>query len=241
MCTVSFMPTGSGFHLLMNRDEQRNRPEALPPRLHSCGNHKGLYPSETGGGTWIGINDSGITAALINWYSMPRPSRVAFSRGLIIPTLLSAGSIPEAESLLKSLPLGLLAPFRLLVIDGPSRNVTGFSMAGGVLQGMPLPWNTFHWFSSGHDEQGAQRTRGDICSVALGENDAGSLPWLRRIHASHDPEPGPYSVCMHREDAATVSFTEVTLDDRVASMVYREGPPCEAVNSRRLTLGLRRP
>jgi hypothetical protein len=33
--------------------------------------------------------------------------------------------------------------------------------------------------------------------------------WLRSAHRSHVPAPGPFSVCVHRPDTATVSCTEV--------------------------------
>ena len=96
MCTLSFIPVEGGFHLLMNRDEQRSRITALPPRLHPCGNLRAIYPSEQGGGTWIGVNEAGLCAALLNWYSKPPlADRPAFSRGLISPTLLAAQKDPE--------------------------------------------------------------------------------------------------------------------------------------------------
>lgn len=240
MCTVSFLPSeDSGFHLLMNRDEQRSRPRAHPPRLHSCGKLRGVYPSEPGGGTWIGVNEAGITAALINWYSMPQPRSTAFSRGLIIPTLLSAGDTAEAASFLRALPLQFMAPFRLLLIDTGSRSVSGFSMAGGILTGTHLSWEPIHWYSSGHDESGAEKTRAQAFLEARNDTDAGSLAWLRRIHSSHEPERGPYSLCMHRNDAVTVSFTEVTLAKRNATMVYLDGPPCSRADTFQLSLPLK--
>ena len=36
-----------------------------------------------------------------------------------------------------------------------------------------------------------------------------SLAWMRRLHRSHVPAPGPFSICVHREDARTVSYTEI--------------------------------
>ena len=74
MCTVTFMPRRTGYCLAMNRDEKRTRPEGcLQPReiLVAIGV---IYPSEPGGGTWIALNDSGVSLALINWYSVASES-----------------------------------------------------------------------------------------------------------------------------------------------------------------------
>jgi len=56
-----------------------------------------------------------------------------------------------------------------------------------------------------------------------------TVSWLRRFHsshASHAPEIGPYSICMHRNDAATVSYTEVVVSRRITRMRYQSGSPC---------------
>jgi Transport and Golgi organisation 2 len=61
--------------------------------------------------------------------------------------------------------------------------------------------------------------------------DGKHLDCLQKLHKSHDPEPGPYSICMHRPDAATVSYTQVEFTPREISMVYVAGPPCETTGS----------
>jgi hypothetical protein len=61
---------------------------------------------------------------------------------------------------------------------------------------------------------------------------------LRNLHRSHAPEKGPYSICMHREDACTVSFTDVIVDNSVATVSYHEGTPCEVSVEDNITLSL---
>lgn len=76
--------------------------------------------------------------------------------------------------------------------------------------------------------------------VARPHFDAGRLPanmpfgrdpegpdWLAELHRSHRPFSGPYSICVHRPDAATVSYTELVLNSRLISMHYVDGSPCE--------------
>jgi hypothetical protein len=53
------------------------------------------------------------------------------------------------------------------------------------------------------------------------------VEWLRRLHRSHRPEIGPYSICMHRDDAATVSYTEIVVSRGISRMRYESGPTCK--------------
>ena len=52
------------------------------------------------------------------------------------------------------------------------------------------------------------------------------VSWVRNLHQSHDPLPGPFSICVHREEAATMSYTEVCCSGEGVSMSYRSGSPC---------------
>src|SRR5262249_31221549 len=83
-----------------------------------------------------------------------------------------------------------------------------------------------HWFSSGASDEMAERIRGEACRVAWQEQDAGSLPWLRALHSSHGLGAGPFSVCAHRPDAGTVSYSEIAFDANTATIRYISGPPC---------------
>lgn len=241
MCTLSFLPADGGYHLLMNRDEQRSRPDAHPPRLHPAGEHLSVYPGEQGGGTWIGVNDAGLCAALLNWYARPLLiDRPAFSRGLIIPTLLGASGSDEAVLYLRSLPLDKLAPFRIFLFHAGETKATMLASDGASLNQCGLPWKHSHWFSSGHDEAEASRIRDETATRASAETDAGTLEWLRRLHRSHQPKRGPFSICMHREDARTVSMTEVTLLHGKAELTYHAGPPCRESNRLNLSLPFKR-
>jgi hypothetical protein len=65
-----------------------------------------------------------------------------------------------------------------------------------------------------------------VCEAAAAEPAAGSKDWLRRLHRSHVPNPGAFSVCVHRPDAETVSYTEVRCHGSLISMDYLNGNPC---------------
>jgi len=88
-------------------------------------------------------------------------------------------------------------------------------------------WKSQQWISSGFDEPTAQRVRGKTFQRAGQQHSTGSLDWLRRLHRSHLPQAGPFSTCMHRADAATVSYAEVAVSSRHATMRYHAGTPCQ--------------
>ncbi len=75
--------------------------------------------------------------------------------------------------------------------------------------------------SSGHDLAGAETARRAV--FARLEPTAASY---ERAHRSHRPEKGAYSICMHREDARTVSFSHVTSKRNGVAFAYVAGPPC---------------
>jgi hypothetical protein len=89
------------------------------------------------------------------------------------------------------------------------------------------------WISSGLDEPEAQRRRGAVFTSQLTARNAGSVAWLRALHASHEPACGPFSTCMHRADAVTVSYTEIAVSPRGVAMTHVTGPPCEAAEERK--------
>jgi hypothetical protein len=216
----------------MNRDEQRTRPVASSPSLHLRGDFKAIYPYESGGGTWIAVNEAALTLALLNWYS--RQSSVegeALSRGSVIPSLLAADSAQQAAKLLTVLPLSTMHPFRLIIIDPVTREICECQSDSKHLEMAAFSWKRRHWFSSGYDEKEASCARAEVVLNAENQSDVETLAWLRRLHRSHQPEKGAYSICMHREDACTVSCTEVSVDQNKAEMIYYSGSPCDESSS----------
>ncbi|MGE5212385.1 MAG: NRDE family protein [Nitrospirota bacterium] len=252
MCTVSFVPGSGGFYLAMNRDEKRDRFAALPPDVIELESHRAIFPREPTGGTWISANDSGVCLALINWHRIERqPKAEPLSRGLVVEELAGKSTASEIAASLKKLPVRKLRPFRLIAIVPAENRVIEWRWDLRRLAIRNHEWLRQHWFSSGFDEDGAERVRAKVCasfvagggdpgrhdtsrrSGRAGVNAAGySLQWLRRLHGSHAPKRGAFSICMHRHDAATVSYTEVAVSPRSVVMRYKDGPLC----SRRATM-----
>jgi len=223
MCTVTFRPQAGGYFLAMNRDEQRSRPSARPPRISQAGELRSCFPSEPSGGTWIGINERRIACALLNW---TRPGvRVdpesPQSRGEIIPALLGETDSASVLASLSRLQLAAYRPFRLLTFLPGEARILQWQWDGQTPALKTHPWKMRSWFSSGYREQEVQQVRQTSAALFAPKNKAD----IRRLHRSHFPIPGLFSVCMHRTDARSVSYTEIDAGETI-EVRYSGTSPC---------------
>jgi hypothetical protein len=232
MCTVTFIPRSKGYCLGMNRDEKRSRAKGLPPAIRDVHGRRVLYPSEPTGGTWISLNDNGVTFALINWYSVPsRPGGNFMSRGTVIPSLSAADSPAQVDTGLAAIPLHLMNPFRLIGVFPTSKTVVEWRWNLKKLIRKRHRWRAQQWISSGFEEPTAQKVRSKTFMQAQTQRSAGTFDWLRRLHRSHWPQAGPFSTCVHRDDAATVSYTEINVLRRCYRMHHICEAPCSCIAS----------
>lgn len=227
MCTFSFVPTKDGYYAAMNRDERLTRSEPSPPSTFQSGDLVAIYPFEEGGGTWIACNQHGVTLALLNWnLAASNTLTKQRSRGSLIPQLIGKSTLGEVARALGELNLDGLLPFRLVGVFQNHQQIREWRWDGMSLALLSFPWKAQHWFSSGASDEMADRIRGEACRVAWLGQGAGSLPWLRALHSSHGLAAGPFSVCAHRPDAGTVSYSEIALDTNGVTFGYVDGPPC---------------
>jgi len=204
-----------------------------------------VYPRESSGGTWIGCNDQGNLLALLNWNDCKSPhlGEKSKTRGLVIPELIHESVLSSTDSHYGRMSLNGVFPFRLVGVFWRERAINEWRWDGAIKQKTQFPWTRKHWFSSSLSDFSAENERGRVCEAAAAEPAAGSKVWLRSLHRSHIPGPGPFSVCVHRPDAATVSYTEVECARSAISLNYVSGNPClkEGFDERAsLDLGKRR-
>jgi hypothetical protein len=229
MCTLTFIPKPQGYLLGMNRDERLTRELALAPVPITAASLPAVYPRESGGGTWIGSNAAGITFALLNQNPGPQASVKERSRGEIIPALMESPHFSEAMRRFQQTDLRRLLPFVLVGIFPAEQIISQCQWDGNELKFLRIGWDVRHWFSSGVSDEMARKVRGSTCYESWRRRDAGSAEWLRWLHASHSPVRGSFSICVHRPDAATVSYTEVAYGGGELTMRYHAGHPCQAL------------
>jgi hypothetical protein len=228
VCTVSWLHEPGGYQVFCNRDEKRSRSAALPPEVFERGGIRWLAPRDPdGGGTWTGVNEAGVALCLLNKPAAGGERRER-SRGLLVWELLDSLSAEEAAERLRrgSPDPRSFAPFSLLAME-VSRPALIAEWDGRRLcvtedgeSRMPLT-------SSSFDPEGvAARRRAEFRGLAArhGRIDGRMLLEYQR---SHGPRPGPYSVCMHRGGARTVSLTRIRAVPGRVELHYHPDPHSE--------------
>lgn len=228
MCTLSWIPCLDGYVLAFNRDERRTRPAALPPSVRVIDGVSFLAPTDPeGGGTWVAANAAGLTVALANRYHDSRPADPArrVSRGQLVLGLASAQSIGEVEDRLNAARLDRYDGFTLTALEpGMPARLYGWNGATLVASGRTAPGLLVA--SSAKRETAAIAARTEALAGLAAEEG-----WTRRTllqaHSGHAPSTGALSICMHRDDASTVSLTQIEVDAARVAMTYHGGQPCE--------------
>ncbi len=223
MCTLTFIPRENGYLIAMNRDEQHGRARSFPPAIFGSA----IYPYEPGTkGTWLAINSSGLTLALLNKNEDgPLPVKLR-SRGELIPALISANTLADVHRRLVEVGFKGMWPFRLIAISPDEREICEWSR-GTEFTKSHHDWEPRHWFSSGMSDIEANRIRTAVVDHVWQQPDAGTLPWLRALHRSHEPQRGAYSICVHRDDASSVSYSEILYENGSATFRYAPSFPCQ--------------
>lgn len=227
MCSLTFISRDDGYVLAMNRDELTSRRVASPPTLTELGGVSAVYPRDSAGGTWIAANLHGIALALLNWNDVAQPAAPkGRSRGVVIPYLIQFSRARDIQEAIGQFDLGGIWPFRLVGTIPGEKRILEWRWSSERLEFQHHEWESRHWFSCGMSDEQAAGLRGAACRSAWDEDGSGSLPWLRKLHASHANGPGPFSVCVHRENVETLSYTEFECTSQKLECRYFSGSPC---------------
>lgn len=225
MCTATWLRTRDGYEVFFNRDELATRKPALPPVARVREGVRLLAPEDgDAGGTWIGVNEHGVTVGLANGPESPPAPR---SRGQLVLDLLASASVAEVGRKLAAVDPSRHRPFALFAIE-PGGELGIWSSDARTIERRPGAAEGAILVSSSRDPERARRERTDLLERLARANGGLDAKLLAAFHASHEPERGPYSPCMHREGASTVSLTHVVVGDGGIEMEYRAGSPCES-------------
>lgn len=227
MCTVTWIrDRKDGYVLCFSRDEKLTRRRAEAPVRRRAEGVSYLTPVDGDhGGSWLASNEFGLTVYLVNRYDAPAANAPApLTRGGVVLALAPSTTPAEAEQRLRSLGLRNYRPFRLGVVT-PAASATIFDWSGTTLATDADGDAQQPIVSSSLAQAEAQTAR--LALYRAYQQRGITADGLVEFHASHEPARGPLSPCMHRADAATVSFTTVEVSSPSVRMFYRDGPPCE--------------
>ncbi|MBI4624825.1 MAG: NRDE family protein [Verrucomicrobia bacterium] len=223
MCTVTWRFRHRGYDLFFNRDELNSRAHEIAPSVDESTGVRFIAPRDGDqGGTWLLANEYGITVCLLNDYAnpwCPEPAKSRFSRGQIVLAMADVPAVGEILPRFETQPLVHTAPFQLLALS-PEDD--------------PL---LLHWHGAGlSSRQGnisppilisSSFATADVIAARLGHfarfvprPEQPKLSELAAFHRQHDPAAGAFSVAMHRPDAATRSFTRVSVDRQSVTLTY---------------------
>jgi len=223
-----------GLHVRCNRDEQRTRAVAEPPRVVVAGGHAVLMPRDPdGGGTWILANRFGLVACILNRTlpaaAAPPPPARPTSRGLVPLALAGAATLDEAIelALASDLDPARLRPFRLLLAapGGETAELLHEGDGLGLLRRGPAhrePWLATSSGLGDHLVEGPRGRRFAELVTATVEREGDVHASLDRFHREAWPDAPQLGPWMDRPDAWTSSHTQVVVTDAAVTMQHED-------------------
>jgi uncharacterized protein with NRDE domain len=213
-----------------NRDEYLDRP-AAPPQLFRAGDRSVLAPRDLrAGGTWLGVNDAGLFAALTNRPTR-RPDPARRSRGLIVTDALGAPDAREAAEAMERLPAGAYNPFNLFVGDGREAFAVVYQDQAKVEELGPGAHVVGNADPNSRRVPKVARLMEQAEDIASGRLED-AMDALAEACRAHDAGDAPLDdTCIHAGGYGTRSSALLRLGGRRETQTLRfaDGPPCKTV------------
>jgi uncharacterized protein with NRDE domain len=218
MCTLSLFKNSNELIITMNRDESRQRHEA-GLKEQTQNNIHSLFPVDgLAGGTWFGINDTGVVMALLNRYQDPQVQG-APTRGQIIPTALTKGRYTQILSHLNKINFSGFNPFDLFLIEREHNH--HFSWSGQVMTITQHNESAIQFSSSGVDTDLVLAKRQARFEQQLAHQNTWQAPQiLEKLHLHQDPQETSHSVLMDRPHTHSKSICQVHLRAEDCQFAY---------------------
>lgn len=235
MCTMTWFKSRGGYELFFNRDERLSRRRAVLPTVQEFDGVQYISPTDAdAGGTWIAVNQFGFTVCLLNHYQFEQIEtyKAWTSRGEIVRRFAVTSDLDLAEQRFRELDLEDYRAFRMFIIErnGDNRLCVWDGHAARVEVNVSKPKS-----SSSVDARHVKTVRKELFEEMKLIESNNSLDYID-YHSSHLPNRSKESVCMHREDAKTVSFSYVCVSSTEVAFRYADGSPCEAELGAALTV-----
>ena len=226
MCTMTWFTKEDGYELFFNRDERLSRRRAAVPTLQNNNGIDYISPTDLdAGGTWIAVNKYGVTVCLLNHYQFEQIATYKkwTSRGEIVRSFSDTTDLRMAERYFNTLDLDDYRAFRMFIIDyqGNNRLFVWDGHSARIEENVTTPKS-----SSSVDSQNVKAKRKKLfadLNLAESKNSSDYINY----HASHLPSRSKDSVCMHRDDAKTVSLSHIKVSSEGIYFAYADGSPCE--------------
>ena len=227
MCTVTWWSRRDCYELFFSRDELKSRQAGLPPRLCEQEGVHYLCPIDAdAGGTWLLVNEYGMSIGLLNQYPEYAKDILApvISRGLLLKALANCSSVGQVKERLRATDLRHYAPFMMVVLELNSQG-TVFHWDSLRLEIDEQARSKLPLTSSSYDSYEVVRRRRHCFAEMLAEGSDPSSEELDAFHRQHSVDAGAYSVFMQRDDAETVSISQVVVQAGKIQLFYKQKLP----------------
>ena len=216
MCTLTWRAAAEtgGYDLFFNRDERHTRAAERAPagRRTETGVRYAAPEDGDRGGTWLMVNEHGVTVALLNYYPRGVVEAGEESRGRLPLVCAGCARIDDVVRAMRAVELGKYAPFHLVAVDEGGASVW-LKWDGRAMHEAEAPE---FLTSSSFEPERVQAARAGRWA-AWTERTAEGLAEFQR---QHDPEAGAESVLMRRPDACTRSVCAVRVREGVRELSY---------------------
>lgn len=214
MCTLTWRAVEEGgYDLFFNRDELNTRGSEMPPQAGEREGVRFLAPRDGDhGGSWLVLNEYGLTVCLLNYYPHGRTGSGAESRGQLPPACAVCANVDAVARAMQARTMRTFAPFHLVAVDAEGSAIH-LRWDGVALHEAPAPrFLTSSSFEPARIE--AERAE-KFAAVGAWTEEAQA-----EFHRAHDPAAGAASVCMRRPDASTRSVCRVRVRAAVRELCY---------------------
>ena len=253
MCTLAlYFHVFSDYPLVVaaNRDEHYERPSSAPKVLATT--PRILAGKDLrAGGTWLGVNEHGVLAGILNRRANgePSPAAATRSRGLLCLDLLNLESAARGIAFMEReerdyqhFTVVFADPTEAWTAINRSRSIKTLKLAGGL-----------HVFSSAaaHNERSEKKERAYALFSALvpelttkADDVSSWTPILARVLSDHTPgetaDDPREAICVHGDVSGTVSSSILiySRQEQQFQAFFCSGPPCQNSFGRFISLDI---
>lgn len=220
MCTVTYIPTNSGYFLTSNRDEHFSRPHADLPTRNQYQENGIWYPKDGGaGGSWIALKQDGTSAVLLNgaFEKHIKQAKYKQSRGLVFLSILKQTDLLLGFSIEN---LEEIEPFTLIIKT--QKGLFECIWDGQNKHQREKDRSIAHiWSSCTLYNQEVRLKRESYFSTCLKINSTPSAAQIVEIHQSRPFPNNAENFMMERSDGiSTVSITCLKVDSVKSEIKY---------------------
>lgn len=222
MCTLTYLPTPSGFIFTHNRDERMDRPTSREFRQKHLGTQTLYYPEDLEAhGSWIAFSNRGVAACLLNGGSKTYVRKVPYrkSRGLVVLESFQYHSVKDFHN---NYDFSGIEPFTLLIKSSKEfckithdEDETSLTLLN--------PNNTHIWSSTTLYTKDVREKRKKWFEAWLSKKPELNPDNIRAFHNSAGDGDTENDLVMSRWGILkTLSITQISVEEQTAYLVYQD-------------------